>query len=506
VVSSRNISDIAIVLPLKIKRLPEDLSYFLLTLVENPNFKVRFIGALIPESSISFVDKVLKFVMWLEQLVLSSSQVTTSSRGERAALLKLIQKEIRPISQSINADIAIDFTNHPDINSKAPVVSVNASLLANGIEQRSLFRSVLYRNDFLDGYLSLLDSTSGQITYLKFQLMTRKYLSHSLLSMRGIELGLLTMILNDRNLLNKFVAKQTESRNTSLDRLAIFKLFEYFSYGVFKFLENRFRSFVNRNPLWTIQIQDLSKSGRAIRTQIIPKLSTNDFCADPFLWEHEGKMYCFFEYFDCKRELGKISYVCLENGSTEEISDALVEDFHLSFPYIFEFQGEIYLCPETSAIREIRIYRCLDFPSKWVYSETIMRNVNAADTVLFENGGVWWMLTNIDFADIGDHSVFLNAFYANSPLSTEWTPHLNNPIEMSASCARNAGFIQTPNGLYRGSQSQAFNFYGKSATLHKVLTLTEDEYSEVNTGIPKELEQKFKSFSPHRYKESGFSL
>ncbi len=486
-ISSRNFSDVAIVLPLKIKRLPEDLSHFLLTLVENPNLKLRFIGVQIPEASISFMDRVIKFVIWLEQFLLSSSIITVFSRKKHDTLLKLIQKEICPIGQSIKAELIIDFTNNLGVNLKVPVVTVNASLLTNGIGPRGLFRLVLNRKDFSDGFLSLLDSTSGQITYLRFQLMTRKYLSHSLRSIRGTELGLLKILINDGNLLNKFVAGETEIQDTSLDRLSIFKLFEYFSYGVFEFFRIRFRSFLKRNPLWTVQIKNLSQTRRGIRTQINPKRGTNDFCADPFLWEHDGKMYCFFEYFDYTRKLGKISYVCLEDASTGVISDALVEDFHLSFPYIFEFQGEIYLCPETSAINEIRIYRCLDFPSKWVYSETIMKDVNAADTVLFENGGVWWMLTNIDIAEIGDHSIFLSAFYANSPLSTQWTPHLDNPIQMSASCARNAGLIQTPNGIFRGSQSQAFNFYGKSAALHKVLTLSEDEYSEAEAEVPKEL-------------------
>lgn len=486
-ISSRNFSEVAIVLPLKIKRLPEDLSRFLLTLVENPNLRLRFIGVQIPETSISFMDRVIKLVIWLEKFLLSSSTITSFSRKKHDTLLKLIQKEIRPIEQSIKAELIIDFTNKLDLHFNVPVVTVNASLLTNGIETRGLFREVLDRKDFSDGFLSLLDSTSGQITYIRFQLMTRKYLSHSLRSMRGTELGLLRILINDENLLNKFVANQTEFQSTSLEEISIFKLFEYFSYGVFKFLQNRSRSFLKRNPLWTIQIKDLSKTKRGIQTQINPKRGTNDFCADPFLWQHDGKMYCFFEYFDCMRQLGKISFVCLEEGSPGVISDALVEDFHLSFPYIFEFQGEIFLCPETSAIKEIRIYRCLDFPSKWEYAETIMKDVNAADTVLFENGGVWWMLTNIDIAEIGDHSIFLNAFYADTPLSTQWNPHLNNPIEMSASCARNAGFIQTPNGLFRGSQSQAFNFYGKSAALHKVLTLSKDQYSEAEAEVPTDL-------------------
>jgi len=487
VISSRNFSDVAIVLPLEVKRLPEDLSRFLLKLVDNPNLNLRFVGLQIPQASISFMDKFLKFLIRLEQFLLSSSLISFSSREIHDTLLKLIQKEICPVGQSFKTDLVIDFTNHLDVQFQAPVVTVNTLLLENEIETRSLFKSVLNRENFSNGFLQLLDPSTDRIAHLRFQLMTRKYLSRNLLSMRGTELGLLRLLVNDSKLLNKFVYDHPEDNNSSLDRLSLLKLFEYFLYGIFKFLENRYRNFVNLNPLWSIQLKDLSKTKRGIRAHINARRGTNDFCADPFLWEFDGKMYCFFEYFDSTLELGKISYVCLEDGASGVIADALVEDFHLSFPYLFEFQGEIYLCPETSSINEIRIYRCLDFPSKWAYSETIMKDVNAADTVLFEDGGVWWMLTNIDLAGIGDHSIFLSAFYADSPISTHWTPHLNNPIRMSASCARNAGFIQTPNGLYRGSQSQAFNSYGKSAGLHKVLTLNESEYSEAEAEIPNEV-------------------
>jgi hypothetical protein len=487
VISSRTFSDVAIVLPLEIKRLPEDLSRFLSDLVDNPNLNLRFVGLQIPQSSMNYTDKCLELVTWLEQKLFSFSRNSTASCEKYDLLLKLIQKQICPVSQSFKADLVIDFTNHLDVQCQTPIVTVNTLLLANEIEMRSLFHSVLNRENFSNGFLQLLDSSTNRTRHLRFQLMTRKYLSHNLVSMRGTELGLLRLLVNDSKLLNKFVDNQSEGYISSLERLSLFKLFEYFSYGIFNFLQNRYRSFFNLNPLWSIQIRDLGNSKRGIRAQINARRGTNDFCADPFLWEFDGKMYCFFEYFDSELKLGKISYVCLEDGASGVIADALVEDFHLSFPYLFEYEGEIYLCPETSSKNEIRIYRCLDFPSKWVYSKTIMKDINAADTVLFEDKGVWWMLTNIDIAGIGDHSIFLSAFHADSPISTHWTPHLNNPIRMSATCARNAGFVQTPNGLYRGSQSQAFNSYGKSAALHKILTLSESEYSEAEAEIPNEV-------------------
>lgn len=477
-------------LPREIQKLPKDLSRFLQNLLDNPNLNVRFVGQQIPLSPVNYMDKILKFVTYLERLLQPSSVNSSFSRERNDLLLKLIQREIYHGGQSLNADLVVNFTKQLNLPCQTPVVTVNSLRLMNGVEARNFFRPVLNRENFSNGFLQLFNPSTNLTLYLRFQLMTRKYLSRNVLSMRATELGLLRLLVNDSTLLKRFLDKQPDDSNSSSQGLSLFKLSEYFSYGFFKFLQNRYINIRNLNPLWSIQIKDLSKKGRGIRSQISGRRGTKDFCADPFLWEFDGKMYCFFEYFDSTLKLGKISYVCLEDGDSGDISDALVEDFHLSFPYLFEFQGGIYLCPETSSINEIRIYRCLDFPSQWEYSETIMKDVSAADTVLFEDKGIWWMLTNIDFAGIGDHSIFLNAFYADSPISTYWTPHPNNPIHTSASCARNAGFIQTPEGLFRASQSQAFNFYGKSAALHKVLTLNKSKYSEAEVVIPKEVSRE----------------
>ena len=37
------------------------------------------------------------------------------------------------------------------------------------------------------------------------------------------------------------------------------------------------------------------------------------------------------------------------------IGTALEESFHLSFPYIFEFNNDIYMVPESSKNRDIRL-------------------------------------------------------------------------------------------------------------------------------------------------------
>ena len=55
-----------------------------------------------------------------------------------------------------------------------------------------------------------------------------------------------------------------------------------------------------------------------------------------------------------------------------------------------------------------------------------MRELSAADTMLFEKDGKWWMLTNIEPAKMGDHCSELFIFSSDSPLSEDWK--LRNPL------------------------------------------------------------------------------
>jgi len=70
---------------------------------------------------------------------------------------------------------------------------------------------------------------------------------------------------------------------------------------------------------------------------------------------------------------------CTTAGA-RELGTVLKEEFHLSFPFLFEFEGALLMCSESREAREIRIYECVEFPLKWRLKTVAMRNVVAADT------------------------------------------------------------------------------------------------------------------------------
>ena len=184
------------------------------------------------------------------------------------------------------------------------------------------------------------------------------------------------------------------------------------------------------------------------------------------------------EDFDYSKKRGSISVYKITRDSYKELGAALVEDFHLSYPFVFQYSGELYMCPETSEKRDIRLYRCVDFPLKWEYYKTIMRNVSAADTVIFFHADNWWLFSNIDTTNLGDHSSQLHIFYSSNPLSEHWIPHNNNPVIFDSLKARNGGIIHDESGSFRVYQRQGFDAYGEALGVAKIAAINTKQYSE----------------------------
>jgi hypothetical protein len=107
-----------------------------------------------------------------------------------------------------------------------------------------------------------------------------------------------------------------------------------------------------------------------------------------------------------------------------------------------------------------------------------MKNVSAADTVVFEFGRRWFMLTNICSADIGDHNSELHMFSSDSPLSDDWKANRNNPIIFDSTKARNGGLFKLDGVLYRVNQIHKMNHYGRAFGINRILNVDEDSYEE----------------------------
>jgi len=204
----------------------------------------------------------------------------------------------------------------------------------------------------------------------------------------------------------------------------------------------------------------------------------NRFLADPFVVKKDDCHFCFVEDYDFKVNKGSISAYKISAKGYERLGVVLEEDFHLSYPFIFDYEDEVYMCPETHEKNQIRVYKCIDFPNKWEFYKTLMSNVSASDTNIFKYNGRWWLFTNIDRSAVLDHSCQLYIFYSDSPLASEWHAHDRNPVIFDSAIARNGGMIFSDNEVYRVFQRQGFDMYGEACGIAKIVDLSVADYRE----------------------------
>jgi hypothetical protein len=75
-----------------------------------------------------------------------------------------------------------------------------------------------------------------------------------------------------------------------------------------------------------------------------------EFVADPFLFQDQDGWYLFFEVFDRDTFQGDIGLATSMDGLQWNYdSIVLNEEFHLSYPDVFEYQGTYYMLPETTS-------------------------------------------------------------------------------------------------------------------------------------------------------------
>ncbi len=214
------------------------------------------------------------------------------------------------------------------------------------------------------------------------------------------------------------------------------------------------------------------------------------FLADPFVVDRGGDHFCFVEDYDYSRRRAHIGVFGLNGDESIELGPAIEEPFHLSFPYVFEFDGQLFMCPESAANQDVRIYRCVDFPLRWELAKVVWSDRKAWDTVIFPHQGSWWLLTALDPIGTGNYSSELYAFYADSPLADLWSPHECNPVVIDHTKARNGGLIIDRSGIFRVSQRHGFGTYGRSSAVHRIAELSPNVFREE---LVKTIEPDFRS-------------
>lgn len=201
--------------------------------------------------------------------------------------------------------------------------------------------------------------------------------------------------------------------------------------------------------------------------------------ADPFAIVRNQSLYILFEDFSYRTSKGRIAFIELKNGRQSTPKVAIEESFHMSYPCLFEYQGDVYCVPETHQLREIILYKAMDFPSRWRRTATLVSRFAGLDSTIFEHDGRWWLAS----AELGvDRLYRLYLWHAKKPIGP-WIAHAANPVKADSFSSRPAGTPFLHEGcLYRPAQDCS-RTYGGRIIINRVVKLTPTVFEEKTAAI-----------------------
>lgn len=284
---------------------------------------------------------------------------------------------------------------------------------------------------------------------------------------------------------------------------------EFFKMGCSNFgkflkrnLENSY-SFEQWGLLFDIK-KEISKSMWRYKKILPPK---DRFWADPHIVTIDENYFIFIEEYIYNQSKGHIAVIKMDkDGNHDYLGKVLEKDYHLSYPFVFEFENNFYMIPETESNNNIELYKCVDFPKKWEYHGEIMSNVSAVDTTIFNHDNKWWMFSGIKENMGSSNSDELFLFHSDNPLTDKWEPHSKNPIISDVRQARPAGKIFSfKDKLYRPSQNSS-KFYGYGISINQINNISKNEYEETSiTSILPDWDKNITRVHTFAY-DSGLSM
>jgi hypothetical protein len=238
------------------------------------------------------------------------------------------------------------------------------------------------------------------------------------------------------------------------------------------------RKFRNKIEQWGILFDFNKKMFDSVEKSNKIYAPKDRYYADPFIIKKNEDYFVFIEEVIYQQQKGHISYFKIDKNGNYNLPEKILENkYHMSYPFVFEFEDNYYMIPETSENKSIDLYKCKKFPDQWEFEKTIIKNINAVDSTLLRKDNKWWLFTSIQFMESSPNDS-LSIFYSDDLYSDEWKPLPKNPVVSDIRKSRSAGKIFELNGEHYRPAQDCAGGYGKGIIFNKIITLNESEYYE----------------------------
>jgi len=196
------------------------------------------------------------------------------------------------------------------------------------------------------------------------------------------------------------------------------------------------------------------------------------YVADPFMVYEKDTWYLFFEVLNASTNTGDIGLATSTDGLNWSYKQIVIDEpFHMSHPCVFKWKNEYYMIPESMNAYSVRLYKAIDFPTKWSVIGTLLNKIYV-DPSFFCYGDKCWLF-------VGSTSwKNLHLYYADDLLGP-WVEHPESPIITGdANIARPGGRVVIFDDRIIRYAQDCVPIYGNAVRAFEITTLTTTSYEE----------------------------
>ncbi len=207
----------------------------------------------------------------------------------------------------------------------------------------------------------------------------------------------------------------------------------------------------------------------------LPEDGELKFLADPFGVWRDGRLHLFAEAYDYRTRHGVIELIELgADFSPISRSVVLQEPWHLSYPHVFEADGDYWMLPEAHRSGALTLYRAAAFPRVWEPVVRLELDTPAIDATPFRHNGLWWLAYSPTGPQRWKQGRLHLAFAEH--LTGPWRTHPGNPVRDDLASSRPGGTVWIEDGVPHLPVQDCTLTYGGGMRQLRITTLDTERF------------------------------
>lgn len=215
------------------------------------------------------------------------------------------------------------------------------------------------------------------------------------------------------------------------------------------------------------------------RTMWLPHPRPFCFVADPFaVREAGGGTTVYVEALDYRTKRGEIHFYAYDNAlQLKQQGVALRAKHHLSYPFLVQHEGTLYMLPEAHRSGKLTLYKNTGSPDAWEEARTLLHQPAIDASPVFYDG-LWWLFYALPSVAGGNKHRALSEMHLafSESLCGPWREHPQTPVRTGRASSRMGGTPFVHQGILHLPVQECETAYGTAVRLLKVTTLTPERF------------------------------